>query len=197
VGFGAKPQRERGFQIVLRIFIFAIIIIINFVLQTTLFPEFALLGVTPDTALVLIVSYGILRGDIEGAIFGLFAGLVHDMMSGMFIGIFALLGFLTGYICGKPFKDFFKDNYFLPFIIVVIISVVYQFVLYITTVMFTGQMDFLLYARAIILPRTIYTASLSIPLYSFMHFVNARIEKHERNIRSLFGKDLFGEQDED
>lgn len=182
-----------------RVISFAAIIIINFVLQSTLFPELALLGVTPDTALVIIVSYGILRGDIEGAIFGMVTGLVHDMLTGLFIGIFALLGFLTGYFCGKPFKDFFKDNYFLPFIIVVMASVAYQTALYITTVMFTAQMDFLTYATTIILPKTVYTASLSIPIYSFMHFVNARIERHERNISSLFGKDFdkFGEQDED
>lgn len=180
-----------------RILSMSAIIIINFVLQTTFFPEIALLGVTPDTALVLIVSYGILRGDVEGAIFGLFMGLVFDMLSGTFIGIYALLGFLTGYVCGKPFKDFFKDNYFLPFIVVVFASICYQVMLYITTIMLTGNLDFWHYATTIILPKTIYTASLSIPLYSFLHFINSRIERHEENFRNLFGGSLFGGKDED
>jgi len=165
----------------------AAIIIVNFVLQSSLYPGIALLGVTPDTALVLIVSYGILRGDIEGAIFGFFAGLMHDMFAGLYIGVFALLGFLTGYICGKPFKDFFKDNYFLPFVVVLLASVAYQSALYVAAIMFTGQMGFLYYARTIMLPRTIYTASLSIPLYGILHFVNTRIERHEENFRYLFG----------
>lgn len=181
----------------LRILTFTLIIIFNFALQSTLFPQFALLGVTPDTALILIVSYGILRGDIEGALFGMAAGLITDMFSGMFIGLFALLGFLTGYICGKPFQDFFKDNYFLPFMVVVLASVGYQTALFITSVMFTGQMDFLHYVRTIILPRTIYTASLSIPLYSFMHFINVKIEKHEMEMRNLFGNNLFGDNEDD
>ena len=181
----------------LRLLTFFAIIIFNFVLQSTLFPHLALLGVTPDTALVLIISYGVLRGDIEGAVFGLVAGLVTDLLSGTTIGIFALLGFLTGYVCGKPFRDFFKDNYFLPFLIVVVISVAYQTALYILTVMFVGQMDFLHYARTIILPRMVYTVSLSIPLYSFMHFVNVRIERHERNMRTLFRNNLLGDEDED
>jgi len=172
----------------MRILIMTVIIFINFVLQSTLFPEIAILGVTPDTALVLIVSYAILRNDIEGALFGFFVGLVTDLSSGMFIGIFAMLGFITGYVCGKPFKDFFKDNYFLPFFIVVAVSLVYQFVLYVTTIMFTGQLAFFHYARTIILPKTIYTASLSIPLYSFLHFVNAKVERHEENFRNLFKK---------
>jgi len=170
-----------------------VLVFINFVLQSSLFPEIAILGVTPDTALVLIVSYAILRGDIEGALFGLFVGLMQDISSGMFIGIFAMLGFVTGYICGKPFRDFFKDNYFLSFIIVVIASLAYQFVLYVTTILFTGQLEFWHYARTIILPKTIYTASLSIPLYSFLHLINTRVERHEENLRSWFsgrsGKD--------
>ena len=163
----------------IRTLIVTFLIFANFILQTTLLPQVAILGVTPDTALVLIVSYAILRGDIEGALFGFFTGLVQDVLSGMFIGLFALLGFVTGYICGKPFKDFFKDNYFLPFIIVVFASLFYQVALYVTTVMFTGQLDFMHYLRTIILPKTIYTASLSIPIYWVLHLINAKLERHQ------------------
>jgi len=141
--------------------------------------------VTPDTALVFIVSYAILRGDIEGAIFGFAAGLVQDILSGLFIGLFALLGFLTGYVCGKPFRDFFKDNYFLPFFVVVAVGLVYQFVVYVSSIMIFGQLDFSFYFRTIILPKTIYTASLSVPLYAFLHFINSRIEKREEPISEI------------
>ncbi|MCL2218136.1 MAG: rod shape-determining protein MreD [Defluviitaleaceae bacterium] len=172
----------------LRIFAMTVLILINFTLQATLFPHLAILGVTPDTALVFIVSYGILRDEIEGAFFGFFAGLAHDMLSGVVIGLFALLGFLTGYVCGKPFKNFFKDNYFLPFFVVIAVSLVYQFALYVFTILFTGQFEFWHYFTTIILPKTIYTASLSIPLYSFLYFINTRIERHEENSRSVFRK---------
>ena len=159
----------------LRIFTLAAIILVNYILKTTLFPYISIMGVTPDTTLVLIVSYAILRNEIEGALFGLFAGLMLDISGGMFIGIFALLGFVAGYVCGKPFKDFFKDNYFLPFFVVVGISFAHQFVLYVTTILLLGQVDFLHYMRTIILPKMVYTASLSIPLYGFMHFINGRL----------------------
>ena len=180
----------------LRIAVVTIIIFINFILQSTIWPQFAILGVTPDTALVLIICYGILRGDIEGAIFGLFTGLMQDIASGMFIGIFALLGFLMGYFAGKPFKDFFKDNYFLSFIIVVIASLAHQFVLYVTTIMFTGQLEFFHYMRTIILPKTIYTASLAIIIYSILHFINARLERHEEEFDGMFNR-MFQREKED
>jgi len=165
----------------------AAIILINFALQSTFWPQFSIMGVMPDTALVLIVSYAILRGDIEGALFGFFTGLVHDMLAAMFIGVFALLGFLTGYVCGKPFRDFFKDNYFMPFFVVVAVSLVHQFGFYVMAIMLTGQLDFSHYVRSIMLPTTVYTATVAIPIYAVMHFINTRITRHEANFKSLFG----------
>jgi rod shape-determining protein MreD len=141
--------------------------------------------VTPDTALVFIVSYAILRGDIEGGIFGFAAGIVQDALGGTVLGFYALLGFLTGFVCGKPFRDFFKDNYFLPFFVVIGMCVVYQFVIYVSTVMFSGQADFWFYFRAILLPKTIYTASLSVPLYAFLYFLNYKIEQLEGYVREI------------
>jgi len=164
------------------------LILVNYVLQTTLLPELAILGAMPDTALIFIVSYGILRGDVEGAIFGLCAGLVQDIFGGTAIGLFALLGFLSGFMAGKPFRDFFKDNHFLPFFIVVGISLVYQFLLYFFTMLFAGQLDFFHYFYTFILPTVIYTASLSIPLYALMHVINAGLERYEHNRRKFFGE---------
>jgi rod shape-determining protein MreD len=165
-----------------------LLIVVNYVLQSTVFSSLAILGTTPDTALILIVSYGIMRGDIEGALFGLACGLVHDVFGSHYIGLYAMLGFLTGYVCGKPFKDFFHDNYFLPFFVVVIATVCYQFLFYCTAILFTGSVDLMYYIGTRIIPKTIYTASLSIPLYSLLYFINGRIELYEYNRRSLFGE---------
>jgi rod shape-determining protein MreD len=162
----------------IRFFVFAIIILVNFTLQATLFPHIAIMSVTPDTALVFIVSYAIIRGEIEGAIFGFGAGLVQDVLGGVIIGFFALLGFLTGYLCGKPFRDFFKDNFFLPFLVVIVAAFVYQFAVYVATVMFSHA-DFWFHFRTVIFPKAIYTASFSVPVYAFVHFVNGRIERFE------------------
>ena len=169
--------------------VMGILILLNFVLQTSLLPHVAILGVTPDTALIFIVSYGVLRGDIEGAIFGFSAGLLQDMFSGGPIGMFALMGFLIGYISGKPFRDFFKDNYFLPFFIVLGAVIMQQFAIYVSSFLFLGHLNLPFFARTIILPTTIYTVSLSIPLYSLMHLINGRVERWEASRRNLFEGD--------
>jgi len=169
-----------------RIAIMGGIIIINFVLQTSILPHMAIFGVIPDTALILIVCYGILRGDVEGAIFGFCTGLVQDVFFGTAIGLFALIGFLVGYVSGKPFKDFFKDNYFLPFFIVLGAVLVQQLFIYITSYMFFGQLNIWLFTRMIILPTTIYTVTLSIPLYILLHYINGKIERRANGGRNLF-----------
>jgi len=146
----------------------------------------AILGVNPDTAIIFIVSYGILRGDVEGAIFGFFAGLTHDLFGGHFVGLYAMLGMLTGYVAGKPFKDYFKDNYFLPFMLVVGATFSYQILFFFITLIIRGRLDFWFYFSSIIFPKTIYTASVAIPLYSLMFVLNSRIEEYEHNRRDLF-----------
>lgn len=170
----------------LRFACMGLLILFDYVLESTALGTVAILGVKPDTMLVFIVSYGILRGDVEGAIFGFFAGLTHDLFGGYFVGLYAMLGMLTGYVCGKPFRDFFHDNYFLPFFVVIMAMVSYQFLFYCASFLFTGKVDFLYYARTVILPKTIYTASVSIPLYSLLYATNARIERYENDRRSLF-----------
>jgi len=173
----------------MRIAVMGILILLNYVLQTSILPHIAILGVIPDTALIFIVSYGILRGDIEGALFGFSAGLLQDIFSGGPIGMFALIGFVIGYISGKPFKDFFKDNYFLPFLIVLGAIITQQLVIYVSSFLFLGYLNLLHFAWTIILPTTIYTISLSVPLYSLMHFINGRIERRESGTRNLFEGD--------
>jgi len=173
----------------MRIIVMGLLILFNYVLQTSMWPQFAILGVTPDTALIFIVGYGILRGDIEGAIFGFSAGILQDIFSGGPIGMFALMGFLIGFVSGKPFRDFFKDNYLLPFFIVLAAIIAQQFVIYISSYLFLGYTNLPHFAWTIILPTTIYTVILSIPLYSLLHFINGRLERRETDGRNLFEGD--------
>jgi len=173
----------------MRVLIMGLVILINYVFQTSVWPHMAILGVTPDTTLILIVGYGILRGDVEGAIFGFCAGLLQDIFSGGPIGMFALMGLLTGYVSGKPFKDFFKDNYFLPFFIILVAVMTQQFVIYISSYLFLGYTNLPHFAWTIILPKTIYTVILSIPFYSLLHFINSKVEQREASSRNLFEGD--------
>ncbi|MCL2665287.1 MAG: rod shape-determining protein MreD [Defluviitaleaceae bacterium] len=166
------------------------IIILNYAFQTTLLPSAAVLGVTPDTGLILIVSYAIMRGDAEGAVFGFFSGLLFDLTGGGPIGIFALLGMAAGYVCGKPFKNFFRDNFALPLAVVPVAAMLYQFAFYFTHMLFRGKTEFWFYFGSIMFPKTIYTLVLAVPLYLLLYAVNGMIEKFEIPRRNFFNDDM-------
>ena len=170
----------------MRAFIVGILLLLNLILQSTLFGHFEILGVLPNTALLIIVSYAILRGDVEGAIVGFFAGLLQDLFFARYIGFFALCGALTGYVCGKPFKDFFRENYMLPMILVLAAMLANSFVFYVFHFLLQGQTDLLYYVQKIILPETVYTLFLSIPVYRMMYGLNERLEKFTKRRRSIW-----------
>lgn len=170
----------------LRILVTSLLILTSFILQSTVFPYIEVIGVKPNTALIIIVSYGILRGDVEGAVVGFFSGLLQDIFFGDIIGLYAMLGMLTGFISGKPFKDFFRENDLLPLLVVAIAAMVYEFSIFLTTHLLLGRIDIWHYFRTIILPSAVYTAVLTIPLYRLMYFINGRLERGEKLRRKLF-----------
>jgi len=169
----------------MRAVVVGFLLLFNLILQSTLFGHFEILGVLPNTAILIIVCYAILRGDVEGAIVGFFAGLLQDLFFARYIGFYALCGALTGYICGKPFKDFFRENYLLPMVLVLAAVLANSFVFYVIHFLLLGQTDLWYYFQKIILPETVYTLFLSIPAYRVIYGINERLEKfakHRRNI---------------
>jgi len=156
------------------------------VLQSTVYQYIEIFNVRPNTALILIISYAILRGDVEGAVVGFFAGLMQDAFFGRYIGIHALLCMLAGYFCGKPFRNFYRESYLMPMLLVGVTTLVYEILFYASSFLFQSQLDFMLYMRTIILPGTIYALILSLPVYHLMYFINKKLESREWSKRNRF-----------
>jgi len=170
----------------MRPFVVGLLLLLNMILQSTLFQHAAILGVLPNTALLIVVSYAILRGDVEGALVGFFAGLLQDIFFGRYIGFYAACGAVTGFICGKPFKDFFRENYLLPLPLVGISMLTMEIVFYVFHFLLFGQTDFWYYFRKIILPETVYTVFLSIPAYRLVYGINRRLEAFNKRRTGIF-----------
>ena len=172
----------------MRVLVVSIIVLFNFVVQTTILQYIAIFGIMPNTALILIVAYAVLRGDVEACIMGFFAGILHDIFYAEFIGFHALLFALAGFLCGKPFRDFFKENYLLPIVLTFIGMVAHETIFFIIIFAFMEQRDLLYYLVTIILPASLYTAVLAIPIYRIMYSINLRLENRERKKAIIFEK---------
>jgi len=142
----------------------------------------------PNTALIIVVTYAMLRGDVEGALVGFCAGLLADIFFGRIIGVSALLMMFTGFFCGKPFKDFFKENYIAPIILVGIASLAYEFMFFVFNFLLLGRTNFLRYFGQIIIPTAVYNLVLCVFIYRMMYGINGLLEKREERKRGFMRK---------
>ena len=71
--------------------VLAITIIVCFLLQCTVFKALAIASISPNLLIVVVASFGFMRGKKEGLFVGFFAGLLLDVMFGSVIGFYALI----------------------------------------------------------------------------------------------------------
>ncbi|MCL2375946.1 MAG: rod shape-determining protein MreD [Defluviitaleaceae bacterium] len=172
----------------MRIAVITTIVFLNFIFQSTLLSHFSLFYTIPNTALIIVVTYAMLRGDVEGAILGFCAGFLADIFFGRVIGVSALLLMFTGYFAGKPFRDFFKENYIAPIILVGIASLAYEFMFYVLNFLLMGRTDFVRYLGQIILPVTVYNLVICVFIYRAIYGINRALETREEKKRGFMKK---------
>lgn len=170
----------------MRILATALIIFVNFILQTTLFPMLAIRGIFPNTALIIVTSYALLRGSKEGAIVGGFTGLMMDIFFSKMIGFYTVLYLAIGFLFGRSQKNFYRENYLLPVIFCTVSTVMYQAVLYITGFMFRGEGNILYFLFSILGPELVYTAIVTILVYRILFGINEWLELKEKYKYRLF-----------
>ena len=170
----------------MRILITALIVFLNFILQTTLFPLLAIRGIFPNTALIIVTSYALLRGSKEGAIIGGCCGLLMDIFFSRMIGFYTLSYLAIGLLFGRSQKTFYRENYILPVIFCTISTVLYQAVLYITGFVFRGEGNIFHLRFSVLGPELVYTAVVTILVYRILFAVNEWLELKEKYRYRLF-----------
>lgn len=156
----------------------------TFLVQTTVLRYAAIFGVTPLLTMLLVITYAILRGDVEGSILGFFAGILQDIFFMDYLGLYAALFAVTGYLSGKPFKDFFRGSFILPVILTFVAMIGYALVFYFINFALLGRL--LDYFRTVMLPETLYTMLLAVPIYRLMFALNKRMERYEKKDKNVF-----------
>lgn len=83
-----------------RFFTMAIVILMSFLVQTTILQKLALADVVPNLLLIITVTFGYMRGEKEGMFTGFFCGLLVDCVYGEIVGLYTLLYLVIGYLNG-------------------------------------------------------------------------------------------------
>ncbi|MCF6463691.1 rod shape-determining protein MreD [Clostridium sp. Cult1] len=144
-----------------------LIIIINFILQSTILQYFNIFNVVPNTGLVIIVVIALLKGKRAGSIVGLIAGLLQDIIFSPVIGINGFLYFFIGYLVGMTENKLSKDNILIPFIMTLISTICYHLFYYLFMYFLSYNISFLIFFKDVVIIEMLYNSFISIILYKW------------------------------
>ena len=176
----AKVPWGRKGTIMLRKIITAILILVCFLLQSTVFQGIAFNGIVPNLLIVLTAAFGFMRGEKEGLLIGFFCGLLCDIFFGDVIGFHALVMMYIGFLNGKFSGGFYPEDIKLPLALIVVSDFSYGLICYVCMFLLRGKLDFPYYFLHVILPETVYTTVVTIFLYPLILLVNVRLENREK-----------------
>lgn len=158
----------------------AILVILCFVLQSTVFKEIAFAGIVPNLLIVATSSLGFMRGEKTGLLTGFFCGLLMDIFFGEAIGLYAMIYMYAGYLNGKFNDIFYPEDIKLPLALILVSNLGVSLLSYLLLFMMRGRFAFLFYFRNVILPEMAYTALVTLLLYPVILWIHHLLEESEK-----------------
>lgn len=163
-----------------------VIIMICFLLQTTVFQALSFASISPNLLIVAVSSFGFMRGKKEGMFIGFFSGLLIDRFFGDVLGFYALLYMYVGYVNGFFRAIFFQDDIKLPMLLISASDLACNLCIYFFRFLFRKQFDIGYYFLHLMIPELVYTLLVTILLYWLILKINQWLEKSEKRSEAKF-----------
>ena len=160
-----------------------IIVIICFLLQSTLFKALSIASISPNLLIIVTSSFGFMRGKKEGLLTGFLCGLCIDIFYGGTIGFYAMIYMYLGYINGLFRKIFFPEDIKLPMILITASDFVCNLLVYVFQFLFRRQFH-LPYYMVHIIPELVYTILVTVFLYFILLKINQKLEMAEKRSKN-------------
>ena len=140
----SRKKRQRT-----QIFFYFLLLILAFLLQTSVFPLLPFLSTSPNLLLILCFSFG-------------FYSL-----------IFVLIGYGNGY-----FHEFYYEEYIqLPLFLCTLSGLMYHSYIYVLRFLIRGKWSIAYYSVHIVLPSIVFSFLLTLLLYRFFFSASRRLEE--------------------
>lgn len=163
-----------------------LIIILCFLLQSTLFQALSFASISPNLLIVVVSSFGFMRGKKTGMFIGFFSGLLMDIFFGTVLGFYALIYMYIGYCNGFFRKLFFPDDIKLPLLLITVSDLASNFLVYFFLFLFRGKFQFTYYLMHIMVPELVYTLLVTLVLYFIILRIDQRLENAEKRSADNF-----------
>ncbi|HIV17337.1 MAG TPA: rod shape-determining protein MreD, partial [Candidatus Alectryocaccobium stercorigallinarum] len=108
-----------------------VMILVCFLVQTTVWNLLPLGNVKPNLLLILTVSLALMRGRHTGLWVGFISGLIIDLFYGNMLGFNALIYMYLGYFNGRFCNVFFDEDIKIPMVMVAVSGFAYNIIFYI------------------------------------------------------------------
>ena len=158
--------------------IVALMILISFLLQSTVFKALAIGSISPNLLVVLTSSFGFMRGKKEGLWVGFFCGLLEDIFYGRLLGMHAVMYMYIGHVNGYFNRIFYGEDIKLPIFLISVSELAYGLGTYAVMFLMRSRFAFFYYLTRIILPELVYTVILTLVFYRIIYSVNRNLEKN-------------------
>ena len=162
------------------------VILICFLLQSTIFQYLAFATIKPNMLIVVTSSFGFMRGKRAGLFVGCSSGLFVDLFWGGALGFNMLLYSAIGYVNGSFKRMFYDDDIKLPIVLIGVSDFMYGLLTYGCLYMLQGDFAFLSHLMEIILPELVYTILVTLALYQIILNINKKLEEEEQRSASKF-----------
>lgn len=163
-----------------------LIIVVCFLLQSTLFQALSIAAISPNLLIVAVSSFGFMRGRKEGMWIGFISGLLMDVFFGSVMGFYTLVYMYIGYINGFFRKRFFPEDIKLPLILIAASDLGYSLLVYLFWFFFRGRFQFGYYLIHVMIPELVYTVLVAVVLYFVILKINQKLEVIEKRSASKF-----------
>ena len=160
-----------------RFFIDLALILVFFVLQTTVFPMLKISSIIPNILIILVSCSGFMQGDREGMFVGFACGFLLDICSFDIFGFYTILYMLIGYLNGLLHNFFYLKDLKIPAIMIISSDLVCCIFTYFFLFLLRSRFDFGFYFLNIIFPEVVYTLLISVIIYPLLWVIEAYVFK--------------------
>ena len=158
---------------------YILLILAFFLIQNNIFAASSLIVTVPNLLLILVFSFGFIRGSLEGMLIGFVCGLLNDLFFGSVIGFSALLYTVLGYGMGLLGNLYYTDFVNMPLILCLVSMMIYHIGTYVFAFLIPGRGGFGAYLTSVALPELLYTGLLTLLLYPLLRKIETLIERWE------------------
>ena len=169
-----------------QIIVIAIVLLLGFFIQINLAQFIPSLRCVPNIMLILVFSFGFLRGTKTGMAVGIAAGLLMDFVQGNIIGFYVLIFVYIGFINGVLKRYFTSNVILLPIILCTVNEILYHGAMYLFQFREQAMHTATEYLRHVIIPEYLVTLIAAIVVYGVILLIHRKLEKIEKKGETQF-----------